>query len=288
MTTWTRLGLAVMGLGLAGAPVVAQDDAPAGRVMAMARVRPERPDASDAAIARDQQTQLELIRSRAVVGRALERPEVAALVNEQDDPVGHVQRRLRAEFRGEMLKVWMTSGTPAEQAAVVDAVVQAYAERVPRERERRRIDLRNRRDEIARQIERLRDEESARLESAAQAGDADLYRLERPLLLERVHDGEKQLLALRLRAAEAELRGDEATIDRRVLAAQAKILEEEIATLRTRLATPEPRTNLGPLRDRIDDARKQLDQAETEIRDLDDPESDRIMIIQRAAVGVEK
>jgi hypothetical protein len=79
---------------------------------------------------RYRRTQLALLRTRAVLIRALRDPAIAKLpvVQQQADPVAWLQKHLRAEYPDDtgVLRVSVSAGTPKEQAALANAVTSAY------------------------------------------------------------------------------------------------------------------------------------------------------------------
>jgi hypothetical protein len=117
-------------------------DAPAGEVFALlqvSRTPPRGTTEQPAPVDRKEyagyfRTQEALLKSRFVLTAALAAPEVAKLpaVKQQADPVVWLQSRLtvHADKRAGLLHVSVTGGTPAEQALLVNAVVQAYLNEV--------------------------------------------------------------------------------------------------------------------------------------------------------------
>ena len=114
-----RIGgwMLTLGLALAAATAApaAQEEPAGSSPTALIRVRPESPDATDAAIARDQATQLALVKSDEIIRAALGQPDVAALVKDQADPTEFIRRRLRADSVGSVPGCPSTSGGSARR-----------------------------------------------------------------------------------------------------------------------------------------------------------------------------
>jgi hypothetical protein len=79
-------------------------------------------------------TQLVLLKSRLVLRAAVRRPEVAGLaaLKEKADPLAWLEENLRAAFIDDtgVLRVSVARGSPADRAALTNAVVRAYLEEV--------------------------------------------------------------------------------------------------------------------------------------------------------------
>ncbi len=79
-------------------------------------------------------TQLVLLKSRLVLRAALQRPDVAGLaaLKDKPDPLAWLEENLRAAFIDDtgVLRVSVARGSPADRAALTNAVVRAYLEEV--------------------------------------------------------------------------------------------------------------------------------------------------------------
>lgn len=80
------------------------------------------------------QTQVNLIKSRAVLDPALQLPAIAGLsvVHEQPNPIAWLEREIQVEARENTrtIRVALTGDRPAELAAIVNAVAQTYLREV--------------------------------------------------------------------------------------------------------------------------------------------------------------
>lgn len=312
------LGLAVLIL-LHGRAAPAQEEPSSPRVMALVRVHPETADATDAAILRDQQTQLALVKSQEVIRQAIEQGELNQLFADArvardpltrrnaSDLVTHIQKRLRAEFEGEILEIWLSSGSPSEQAKSVNAIVDALVERARASAEGRLKRQIVAETELETELESSREKLWRLTESVA--NEADSRRESRPHLIARLHECERQQLALRLKEAELRVRlkaaedaaerqnrsGDagasdtEWSVELAIEEAQRALLEAEAKTLEARMQGDirESREVLT-LKSRIAALEQRLDRASTAREKTESSMSAHggpIEIIQRATAS---
>src|SRR6185369_12426408 len=90
--------------------------------------------------------QIALVKSRHVLQTALDRPGVAdlALVRDTPDPVGGLERELKADFNvaPEILRLTLTGPDPGELVTLLDAIRESYlAEGVNKELTDKRANL---------------------------------------------------------------------------------------------------------------------------------------------------
>jgi capsular exopolysaccharide synthesis family protein len=76
----------------------------------------------------DRKTQIGLIKSSVVLGKALSQPEVAALqvVRQQRNPAEWLERELKADFSGKILRLAVSCEKPTDAAVLVKAITAAY------------------------------------------------------------------------------------------------------------------------------------------------------------------
>ena len=88
----------------------------------------------------DQRTQVALIKSW-VISKVVVQPEVAGLevIKNQGAPAEWLEQQLKAEFKGKILNVTLTSGNAAEVTTLVQAVTRTYLEEVANKEKLQRI-----------------------------------------------------------------------------------------------------------------------------------------------------
>jgi hypothetical protein len=280
----------LLGITTTTAPVAAQNEIPAVGTKALIRVGPENPDADEFAINRYRQTQVALLTSDMVVRAAFETPPVKALLKDETDPVGYIQKRLRTRFEGDILGVWMSAGTPADQATILNAVVDRFVEIA--NQQLARVQETQEKQYAASVVRTEAEIEQARRElESSRASGVEFERESRPLILKRYHDCEQQDLALRLKAVECEVRqkanemDGAAALQAKVIAEQRAILRQERETLRAILEIdPPPALDRDAIRARILQAQTQLSYTKDQLQKSrsEAANADRIEIVQRA------
>lgn len=287
------VALAWIGLGVLTGVVGATQGEQGKAATALLIVQQSRPSILDSTRPNEeytayQATQRALLSSPFVIRAALEDPKVAELpsVKAEADPIEWIGEHLRIEFKGELMAVSFDGGTPEENAAVANAVVDSYLnEVVNKDRSERlaRIDtLRNIYEQRLRNLEERR---KALREQAQAAGvadpqaRADLHRMKVDQLGEILSEARR----LRLERTAAEVRlarrreqgGNELAISEleeslAILDAQVKALQEEAESL-----TAEVRDQFGRValeeqatRDEIEVAGKGVERIAQEIERL--------------------
>jgi succinoglycan biosynthesis transport protein ExoP len=161
------------------------------------------------------QTQLRLLKGRAVLAAVLRDPEVKKLdivkqLSRQDDPIAWLEREIRADYTGEVLNISMGGNGPEGLATLVNAVAESYLVEVvnveAKDRRKRFVQL----QEIYNDYSTRLKEKRAELEGLARklgSADQSNVRLTHALALENRSMMERELLRIRmdLRQAEVEL-----------------------------------------------------------------------------------
>ncbi len=90
----------------------------------------------------DRKTQVALIKSSVVLGKALGQPEVTALevVRKQANPAEWLERELKADFAGKILRLSVSSEKRSDAAVLVKAVTAAYLSEVVNAEKAQRIE----------------------------------------------------------------------------------------------------------------------------------------------------
>jgi hypothetical protein len=172
--------------------------------------------------ARYRRTQAMLLRTSPVLQDALKHEGVPSLavVKRQTDPVAWLGRVLAADLLDDtgLLRVSVTEGSPEEKAALINAVVDAYRERVVYAEERRKMDrvalanavLEEHKKELVRKRRNLRAylEEHGMAHGAisGEVGQEDLAQMRRKLLRVRRVQVEKEMLRVQVALAGARTR----------------------------------------------------------------------------------
>ena len=158
-----------------------------------------------------QKTQVELLKSRFVLGKALSDPNVANLpvVLKQRDAAEWLADQLTLTFIGEVLYIELQGDDPQEVVKLVNAVTDAYIEGVVNEEQpstpsaprRAHEDIR---DQLDREME---DHKKARDELAERAGSNDRETVEyrNQLAMERASRAEHELRNLRIQLRDARI-----------------------------------------------------------------------------------
>lgn len=85
---------------------------------------------SDCEFTRFRNTQLELLRSKVVLTRAVRDPSISGLsfLRYKSDPVGWLNENLRIDYpnNAELLRIRLSASDPIQAAQAVDAVIQTY------------------------------------------------------------------------------------------------------------------------------------------------------------------
>jgi hypothetical protein len=253
-----RLGLGLLGLVvLIGATLLIRPDRVTGnpfddpepKIQATLRIDSQRPkiifDLEEVApdFKKYLQAQVNLLKSRFVLDRALSSPRIAQLevIQRQNDPSEWLQRELvvTSDEGSEMVTIALRSGTPEDRAAIINAVVGAYmAEVVDKEHELRLTRLQFLEKLYAQYQEDLKKNRASLRKLAESVGSADREKLELrgKLRGEALSLREKALLDLRLKQVEAEVlaerhkdKPDAAALQDQlaVVTAQRDVLEKE-------------------------------------------------------------
>ncbi len=110
----------------------------------------------------DRRTQVTLIKSPVVLGKALIQPEVTQLemVRREREPSGWLESEFKAEFTGKILRLTLSGDKPSEVAALVKSVTDAYLSEVVNKEKLARLErndlLKKYYDELQRQLETRR------------------------------------------------------------------------------------------------------------------------------------
>jgi len=159
-----------------------------------------------------QKTQLMLIKSRTVLNKSLNDPKVIKLkdVREQVDPVLWLEKKIQADYLGEVLRISMSGDKPEDLAILVNAVAEAYRKEIvdaeSRERWLRRDELKKIYDEYQSNLEQRR---LAMKKLAQRFGSKDkqTIRYTQELAIERLSTARRELIQIQgdMRRAKAEL-----------------------------------------------------------------------------------
>src|SRR5262249_14770254 len=176
------LGLGVLGAAIAAAAAWSLIPPAKYTAEALILVEPEQPRLiaatkeyrSDPEI--DRRTQVTLIKSPFVLGKALNLPEVSQLgiVQKQHDASEWLEREIKAEFTGKILRLALSGDNPSDVAALVKAVTGAYLSEVANKEKAQRLErnaiLNRHYDDLQQKLETKRN----RLRSlAAEVGSND-------------------------------------------------------------------------------------------------------------------
>jgi polysaccharide biosynthesis transport protein len=159
-----------------------------------------------------QKTQQTLIKSREVLNAALNDPKVSRLqaVREQVDPVLWLEKRIQADFVGEVFRISMSGDKPEDLAALVNAVTEAYrkhiVEQESRERYARKDELQRIYDDYEKRLEQKRGD-LRKLTQKVGSKDKQTLRYAQELAIERLSTVRRELIQVQgeLRRAKAEL-----------------------------------------------------------------------------------
>jgi hypothetical protein len=300
-----------------------QDDGPPPMARAMLLVHAAQPSIlrgstppTEQERAEFQKTQAALIKCGRILENVVKDPGVSMLtiIKQQSDPLDWLEKRLRVAFEGDVMSVWLTAGNPAERSTIVNKVVDAYMfEVVQRDKfarqEQRRL-LERLQAGYQHRLEATRAELVKLIQEAEISAGAEDLQPTRGLLLGRQDACEKEMLALRLKRAGAEVRlealkgegSDEARrkardieVELAVIEAQRKVLDEEMARLQAQasLEAEQPKKNvksdaaLARLEEEIRTltaaSRKVGERIEELTADLEAP--DRVLLLNHARVG---
>lgn len=142
------IGLGVLGAAIAGTAAWYLVPSAKYTAEALLLVEPEQPKLIAATKEyrsdpeTDRRTQLTLIKSPIVLGKALGEPEVTRLgiVKRQDDPYEWLDRELKAEFMGKILRLALSGDNPTELAVLTKAVTSAYLSEVANKEKSQRLE----------------------------------------------------------------------------------------------------------------------------------------------------
>ena len=247
-------------------------------------------------------TQKALLRSHFVLAAAVKKPDVAKLplVEAADDPVELLNRRLKIDFfpDTEILYVGMncTSKEREDAAKLVDAVVDAYMDKVVTGQRQRRLATR---DMLARSLENLREEIARKWEEfmdiAREAGRQEGQNgdIAQQILLKRLDRVESELMRLEDALLSARLQAE--TAETAETTRQIKFCQMRIEELKNRQEDLEKQIRVSSERSVELEARERdLEQlqrisnqlsARLEMMDIESQAPERIRLIQRATAG---
>jgi polysaccharide biosynthesis transport protein len=159
-----------------------------------------------------QRTQLTVVKSRKVLSAALNDPKVSKLevVRGQVDPVLWLEKRIQADYQGEILRISMSGDKPDDLAILVNAVTEAYRRHIvedeSRERRTRQGELQRIYDEYQKKLAQKRGE-LKKLTQKVGANDKQSIIYVRELAIERLATVRRELIQVQgdLRRAKAEL-----------------------------------------------------------------------------------
>jgi succinoglycan biosynthesis transport protein ExoP len=159
-----------------------------------------------------QQTQVTLITSQLVLNHALRQPGVANLgiVKTQANPVAWLEKEIRIDRSGEILRISMSGTRPDEVATLVNAVAGAYKEKVVDAEHLERADRLKELEVLYSEYQtklRTRRETVKRLVESLGSSDKETRTLTHQYSIERLAMAEKELMQLQseLRRAQVEL-----------------------------------------------------------------------------------
>ena len=132
------LGLAVLGSAIAAAAAWSLVPSAKYTAEALLLVEPEQPRLIAATREyrsdpeTDRRTQVTLIKSPVVLGKALSHPEVTQLetVRKQREPSEWLEGEIKVEFTGKILRLTLSGDRPSDVAALVRSVTEAYLSEV--------------------------------------------------------------------------------------------------------------------------------------------------------------
>ena len=148
-----------------------------------------------------QKTQLTLIKSKAVLNKALSDPEVAKLqdVRNQSDPSLWLERRIQADYLGEVLQISMSGDKPDDLAVLVNAVTDAYRREIvdveSKERWVRQEELQKIYNEYQANLEKRRGD-MKKLATRIGSNDKQTIRYTQELAIERLATARRDLIGI--------------------------------------------------------------------------------------------
>lgn len=210
-------------------------------------------------------TQLVILRTRAVLNNALRDPAVNKLpvVQQQTDAVAWLEKHLHTEYLDGtgMLRLSLRTGNPKEQAALVNAVADAYLREAINKANGQKLQRLNRLKKLYTEYDSLlsgKRETLRNMTKALGSGDAKILNRKQQLVLSQLNDLQTELLRVQsqLRRAQVELKilekhdkgaPPEAAIKELIekdevvarLRTEVSKMEESIAKFKARAATPE-------------------------------------------------
>jgi uncharacterized protein involved in exopolysaccharide biosynthesis len=153
LKTFQRRWRLALGLGLVGAPIAASvawyvDPLPKYTAAAVILVEPEQPRLITPTREyrlnpeTDRSTQVTPIKSPIVLRKALGQPGVAQLeiLRRQPEPAAWLEREIKAEFKGKILRLSLTGENPTEVATLVKSVTRAYLSEVADKEKAQRLE----------------------------------------------------------------------------------------------------------------------------------------------------
>ena len=160
----------------------------------------------------DQRTQVALIKSL-VISKAVVKPEVTELnvIRKQTAPADWLEQQIKAEFKGKILSVAMTSDDPAEATALVKAVTHTYLDEVANKEKLQRLErnqsLEANYDKLEKKLESKR-KLLRGLSTAVGAKDKQSLSMQQRLAVSRQSMAEEELLRIQsdLKRAMTELK----------------------------------------------------------------------------------
>lgn len=159
-----------------------------------------------------QRTQLTLLKSRNLLNKALNDSRVSKLevVRNQVDPVLWLEKKIQADYLGEVLRISMSGDKPADLSSLVNAVTDSYRKEVvdveSKERWLRHDELKKIYDEYQVKLKQRRDEMKT-LAQRVGSKDKQTIRYSQELAMERMATARRELIQTQseLRRAKAEL-----------------------------------------------------------------------------------
>ncbi len=158
-----------------------------------------------------QKMQVELLKSRSVLSKALSHPDVAKLpsVVRRRDPIGWLADDLTLTFVGELLYIGLEGDNEQEAVKLVNAVTDAYLEEVVNADKNRRKQRLNHLQVILRKTKedmRVHQENLKALAERAglEGNDSVTLSLRRQMLLRELSNGARESLRVKLEKGEAE------------------------------------------------------------------------------------
>src|SRR5208283_2691892 len=159
-----------------------------------------------------QKTQIALVKSRLVLGNALNQPKVAALatvreaVREQLDPIEWLERELKVDFTvgPEILRIAINGDRPQELTVLVDGIREAYLQKIVNKERTERLAKLGQLEEIYNKYQELlrrREQELRKLARSVGTSDLPTVAIKQQLTAERLGLAQKEL-----RQMQAEIR----------------------------------------------------------------------------------